>query len=91
MKTLEEIRKEEEAAQLKLTQYKHKLDRLRQRVKYYEEGDRKKRVHRLITKGAAIESIAPSTVHLSEQDFYALMNHILSHPSVIPLLPQEET
>ena len=38
---------------------------------YYEKGDRRKRAHRLITRGAAIESIAPLTKVLTETEFYA--------------------
>ena len=37
-----------------------------------ESGSRKQRTHRLITRGAAIESIAPQTKELSEAEFYSL-------------------
>ena len=38
-----------------------------------ESGSRKQRTHRLITRGAAIESIAPQTKELTETEFYSLM------------------
>lgn len=34
-------------------------DKTESRAVYYEKGDRRKRAHRLITRGAAIESVAP--------------------------------
>ncbi len=40
---------------------------------YLESGSRKQRTHRLITRGAAIESIAPQTKELTETEFYSLM------------------
>ena len=37
------------------------MQRLKNRQAYLESGSRKQRTHRLITRGAAIESIAPQT------------------------------
>ncbi|MFR0845488.1 MAG: DUF3847 domain-containing protein [Oscillospiraceae bacterium] len=37
---------------------------------YYEKGERRKRAHHLITRGAAIESVAPLTKVLTETEFY---------------------
>ena len=42
-----------------------KVQRLKNRQAYLESGSRKQRTHRLITRGAAIESIAPQTKELS--------------------------
>lgn len=50
------------------------------RQAYLESGSRKQRTHRLITRGAAIESIAPQTKELSEAEFYSLMESILNLP-----------
>ena len=47
---------------------------------YLESGSRKQRTHRLITRGAAIESIAPQTKELSEAEFYSRMESILNLP-----------
>ena len=42
-----------------LEQETHNLARLKNRKAYYERGERQKRAHRLITRGAAVESLAP--------------------------------
>ena len=49
------------------------MQRLKNRQAYLESGSRKQRTHRLITRGAAVESIAPQTKELSEAEFYSLM------------------
>lgn len=41
-----------------------------------------KRAHRLITRGAAVESVAPEVRPLSEQGFYSLAEQIFSMPEV---------
>ena len=43
---------------------------LENRAAYYEKGDRRKRAHHLITRGAAIESVASLTKVLTETEFY---------------------
>ena len=45
---------------------------------YYEKGDRRKRAHHLITRGAAIESVAPLTKVLTETEFYAFAEKALA-------------
>ena len=47
---------------------------------YYKRGERAKRAHRLITKGAAIESIWPESKDMEDADFYQLMQRVLSTP-----------
>ena len=49
------------------------MQRLKNRQAYLESGSRKQRTHRLITRGAAIESIAPQTKELSEAEFYSCL------------------
>ena len=51
---------------------------------------RQKRAHRLITKGAAIERLAPATKEMGEADFFSLMEKILTLPDAIALLPKED-
>ena len=46
-KTLEQLRAEKERAETQLAQEKHKLNRLENRKKYLEKGERQKRTHRL--------------------------------------------
>ena len=84
---LAKLRTEQEKAQTMLEQLQHQQQRLQNRIAYIEKGERQKRAHRLITKGAAIESLAPATKDMGEAEFYSLMEQIFSLPSVLPLLP----
>ena len=70
-KGIEKLQAEKERAERQLAQEQHKIRRLENRAAYYEKGERRKRAHRLITRGAAIESVAPQTKDLSESAFYA--------------------
>ena len=56
-KSLEELQREYEENTVKLEQEKRKLRRLENRKSYLDSGSRKQRSHRLITRGAAIESV----------------------------------
>ena len=59
---------------------------LENRITYYEKGDRRKRAHHLITRGAAIESVAPLTKVLTEIEFYAFAEKALAVPEIKGLL-----
>lgn len=69
-----------------LAQLRHKQQQLENRRSYYEKGDRRKRAHRLITRGAAIESVAPLAKILTETEFYAFAEKALAFPEVKGLL-----
>ena len=69
-KTVPELKVELAANERQLTQLRHKQQQLENRITYYEKGDRRKRAHHLITRGAAIESVAPLTKVLTETEFY---------------------
>ena len=73
----------------RLEQLLHEQQRLKNRLSYLEKGERQKRAHRLITKGAAIEKLMPGSKEMGEAEFFSLMEQILSLPSVLPLLPKE--
>ena len=75
-KSLEELQKEYEESAARLEQEKRKLRRLENRKAYLESGSRKQRNHRLITRGAAVESVMPEVKILTEQEFYSLMERI---------------
>ena len=75
-KSLEELQREYEENTVKLEQEKRKLRRLENRKSYLDSGSRKQRSHRLITRGAAIESVMPEVKILTEQEFYSLMERI---------------
>ena len=64
------------------------IQRLENRAVYYEKGDRRKRAHRLITRGAAIESVAPQTKDLSETAFYAFAEQVFALPDTQRLLTE---
>ncbi len=87
-KTIPELEAEKAENERKLTQLQHKKQQIENRITYYEKGDRRKRAHHLITRGAAIESVAPLTKILTEAEFYAFAEKAFSLPEVKGLLMQ---
>ena len=87
-KEIEKLRAEKEKVERQLAQEQHKIQRLENRAAYYEKGERRKRAHRLITRGAAIESVAPQTKDLSETGFYALAKQVFALPDTQRLLTE---
>ena len=74
------------SAENKICQLTHQVERIERRAKYLEAGERKKRNHRLITRGAAVESVAPAVKGMSEGEFYELAEHIFALPEVQAIL-----
>ena len=89
-KELEKLRAQQAKDIQELEYLQHDLQRLQNRLAYLEKGERQKRAHRLITKGAAIECLAPATKEIGETEFLSLMEKILALPDVIALLPKED-
>ena len=87
-KTREELEKQCAEAKVKVEQYQHRGQRYENRIRYYTEGERKKRNHRLITRGGAVESIVPEVRGMSERAFFLLMEKIFSLPEVATLVRQ---
>ena len=87
-KTIPELEAEKAENERKLSQLQHKKQQIENRITYYEKGDRRKRAHHLITRGAAIESVAPLTKVLTETEFYTLVEKTFSLPEVKGLLMQ---
>ena len=85
-KTREELERECAGAAAKVEQYQHWQHRLENRIRYYTEGERKKRNHRLITRGAEVESIVPEVRSMSQAAFRILMEQIFSLPEVAALV-----
>ena len=85
-KTISELKAEIADNERQLAQLRHKQQQLENRAAYYEKGDRRKRAHRLITRGAAIESVASLTKVLTETEFYAFTEKALTLPEVKGLL-----
>ena len=85
-KEIEKLQVKKENIERQLAQEQHKIQRLENRAAYYEKGERRKRAHRLITRGAAIESVAPQTKDLSETEFYAFAEQVFALPEAQRLL-----
>ncbi len=85
-KSREELQKELDEATTKLEQYQRKGRRLENRLSYYKEGERKKRNHRLITRGADVESVAPEVRSMSQRAFHLLVEQIFSLPEVVTMV-----
>ena len=85
-KTIPELKAEIADNERQLAQLRHKQQQLENRITYYEKGDRRKRAHHLITRGAAIESVASLTKVLTETEFYAFAEKALALPEVKSLL-----
>lgn len=77
-KNLEQLRAEKERAETQLAQEQHKLERLENRKKYLEKGERTKRTHRLCNLGGTIESLAPEVKDLTRTEMTELMEYIFS-------------
>ena len=80
------MEKELDKANVKVEQYQHQAQRLENRLRYYTEGERKKRNHRLITRGADVESVAPEVRGMSQTAFRLLVEEIFSLPEVAALV-----
>ena len=85
-KSRKELEKQLAEANTKWEQYRHKSQRLENRIRYCQQGERRKRTHRLITRGAAVESIVPAVRSMGEVEFYCLMEQIFSQPEVAILV-----
>ena len=87
-KSREELEKECAEAATKAEQYQHQAQRLENRYHDYQESKRKKRNHRLITRGADVESVAPEVRGMSQAAFRTLVEQIFSLPEVSDLVRQ---
>ena len=87
-KTLSELEDERAACERQLVQLQHKVQQYENRIAYCKKGERQKRTHRLITRGAAVESIAPSVKVLTEVEFYAFAESVFALPEVQALLAE---
>ena len=87
-KSLFQLEAERAACERQFVQLQHKVQQYENRIAYCEKGERRKRTHRLITRGAAVESVAPTVKVLTEVEFYALVESIFSLPEVQTLLAE---
>ena len=86
---MNKIKEQIKQTERELEQESRRLARLKNRKTYYENGERQKRAHRLITRGAAVESLAPSVKEMSEVEFYELAEKIFALPEVKSLIAKE--
>lgn len=86
-KSIMQLEAEIKKMELEKEQLMHKLQLLENRKNYLEQKSQRKssgsveraeRSHRLITRGAVIESILPETKNLMEQEFYQIMEFVFS-------------
>ena len=87
--TRAELIQEQGAIKKELRQTKHCYQRIEQQIKYLQDGERKKRAHRLIIKGAVVEHIAPAVKDMGEREFYEFVQRIFELPEVGALLPKD--
>jgi len=73
---LEKLRAEKEKNEKKIEQLTHKITRLENRQKYYEDGERKRRTHRLCTIAGTLESIAPDIKELDITEVMELLEYV---------------
>ena len=88
-KTMPQLKAEKAENERKLSQLQHKKQQIENRITYYEKGDRRKRAHHLITRGAAIESVAPLTKVLTETEFYTFAEKAFALPEAKGLLMED--
>ena len=84
-KTIPELQAEIAVKERQIAQLQHKQQQLENRRSYYRKGDRRKRAHHLITRGA-MESVAPLAKVLTETEFYAFAEKALAVPEIKGLL-----
>ena len=85
-KTKEELQNELAETQRQYDQEQHRQQRLHNRKEYFETTTRRQRNHRLITRGAAMESVFPDTKPLTEREFYELAEQMADAPGIPDLV-----
>ena len=77
---LARLREKRDEAERKCEQAEHNLQRIENRKKYLDDGDRKKRTHRLCVRAGALESMAPELKELTDAEFFTLMENVTALP-----------
>ena len=73
---LERLKAEKEKNEKEIEQLTHKITRLENRQKYFVDGERKRRTHRLCTIAGTLESIAPEIKELDITEVMELLERI---------------
>ena len=79
---IEKLRAEKEKNEKEIEQLNHKITRLENRQKYYEDGERKRRTHRLCTIAGTLESIAPEIKELDITEVMELLEYVFHKEDV---------
>ena len=77
-RTKEELQEEIQKKKHEEEQLKHREQRAKNRAEYLTDKKRRDRTHRLITRGAALESIIPEVKDMSERPFYLAVENFFS-------------
>ncbi|MBR1478409.1 MAG: DUF3847 domain-containing protein [Lachnospiraceae bacterium] len=77
-RTKEELQEEIQKKKHEEEQLKHREQRAKNRAEYLTDKKRRDRTHRLITRGAALESIIPEAKDMSERPFYLAVENFFS-------------
>ena len=85
-KMRDELQNELSEAQRQYDQEQHRQQRLQNRKEYFETTARRHRNHRLITRGAAMESVFPEVKPFTEREFYELAEQMANTPGIPELI-----
>ena len=83
---LEKLRTEKEQNEKQIEQLDHRIQRLENRIKYYQDGERKRRTHRLCTIAGTLESIAPEIKDLDITEVMELLERIFHKEEIQTLV-----
>ena len=83
---LERLKTEKEKNEKEIEQINHKITRLENRQKYFEDGERKRRTHRLCTLAGTLESIVPEIKELDITEVMELLEHIFHKEEIQKLV-----
>ena len=89
-KTSKEYQAQIEETQKKIKQLEHREQLLENRMRYLKQKKRRQRTHRLITRGAAVESIVPQAEPMPETAFYEMMEQVLNVKRTVPTIQRRE-
>ena len=76
------LKAEKEKNEKEIEQINHKITRLENRQRYFEDGERKRRTHRLCTIAGTLESIAPEIKELDITEVMELLEYVFHRDDV---------
>ena len=79
---LERLKTEKDKNEKEIEQINHKITRLENRQKYYEDGERKRRTHRLCIIAGTLESIVPEIKELDITEVMELLEYVFHREDV---------